>query len=50
MLLYLSVSYEEWRRRGILETLGDLREGIYQQGGPACGRPARAPTTNEEIS
>jgi copper/silver efflux system protein len=29
MLLYLDVAHEEWRRRGILRTLGDLREAIY---------------------
>jgi Cu(I)/Ag(I) efflux system membrane protein CusA/SilA len=29
MLLYLNVSYEEWRRKGTMRTLGDLREAIY---------------------
>jgi len=29
MLLYLNVSYEEWKRKGTLRTLGDLREAIY---------------------
>jgi Cu(I)/Ag(I) efflux system membrane protein CusA/SilA len=29
MLLYLNVAYEEWRRKGALRTLGDLREAIY---------------------
>jgi len=29
MLLYLNVSRDEWRRRGTMNTLGDLREAIY---------------------
>ena len=29
MLLYLNVSYEEWHRKGVMRTLGDLREAIY---------------------
>jgi copper/silver efflux system protein len=29
MLLYLDLAYAEWRRRGMLATLGDLREAIY---------------------
>jgi copper/silver efflux system protein len=29
MLLYLNVAYEEWKAKGILHTLGDLREAIY---------------------
>ncbi len=29
MLLYLNVAHEEWRRKGMLRTLGDLREAIY---------------------
>jgi Cu(I)/Ag(I) efflux system membrane protein CusA/SilA len=29
MLLYLNVAYEDWKRKGTLKTLGDLREAIY---------------------
>jgi Cu(I)/Ag(I) efflux system membrane protein CusA/SilA len=29
MLLYLDLAYADWRRRGTLATLGDLREAIY---------------------
>jgi Cu(I)/Ag(I) efflux system membrane protein CusA/SilA len=29
MLLYLNVAHEEWRRKGMLNNLGDLRESIY---------------------
>jgi copper/silver efflux system protein len=29
MLLYLNVSYDEWRQKGLMRTLGDLREAIY---------------------
>jgi Cu(I)/Ag(I) efflux system membrane protein CusA/SilA len=29
MLLYLNVSRDEWRRRGAMNTLGDLRQAIY---------------------
>jgi Cu(I)/Ag(I) efflux system membrane protein CusA/SilA len=29
MLLYLNVSYDEWRRKGTMRTLGDLRAAIY---------------------
>jgi len=29
MLLYLEVAHEEWRQKGLLRTLGDLREAIY---------------------
>jgi len=29
MLLYLDLAHEEWKRRGILNTLNDLKEAIY---------------------
>jgi copper/silver efflux system protein len=29
MLLYLNVAYDDWKRRGAMRTLGDLREAIY---------------------
>jgi Cu(I)/Ag(I) efflux system membrane protein CusA/SilA len=29
MLLYLEVAHEEWRQKGLLRTLGDLRAAIY---------------------
>ncbi len=29
MLLYLEVAHEDWERKGIMKTLGDLREAIY---------------------
>ena len=29
MLLYLEVAHEEWRQKGLLRTLGDLRDAIY---------------------
>ncbi len=29
MLLYLDLAYEEWRRKGMLRTLDDLKEAIY---------------------
>jgi Cu(I)/Ag(I) efflux system membrane protein CusA/SilA len=29
MLLYLDVAYEEWKRKGLMRHLGDLRDSIY---------------------
>ena len=29
MLLYLNVAYGEWKEKGMMKTLGDLREAIY---------------------
>jgi Cu(I)/Ag(I) efflux system membrane protein CusA/SilA len=29
MLLYLEVAHEEWRQKGLLRTLSDLRDAIY---------------------
>jgi Cu(I)/Ag(I) efflux system membrane protein CusA/SilA len=29
MLLYLDIAYDDWRRKGTMQTLGDLREAIY---------------------
>jgi len=29
MLLYLNVAHDEWKQRGALNTLGDMREAIY---------------------
>jgi Cu(I)/Ag(I) efflux system membrane protein CusA/SilA len=29
MLLYLDLAYEEWKRKGRLRTLDDLKEAIY---------------------
>ena len=29
MLLYLDLAYEEWKRKGILRTIDDLKEAIY---------------------
>ncbi len=30
MLLYLEIAYEDWKRRGALRTLEDLREAVYE--------------------
>ncbi len=29
MLLYLDLAYEEWKKKGMLRTIGDLKEAIY---------------------
>jgi Cu(I)/Ag(I) efflux system membrane protein CusA/SilA len=29
MLLYLDLAYEEWKRKGLLRTIDDLKEAIY---------------------
>ena len=29
MLLYLDLAYEEWKKKGLLRTIGDLKEAIY---------------------
>jgi Cu(I)/Ag(I) efflux system membrane protein CusA/SilA len=29
MLLYLDIAYEEWKKKGMMRTLGDLKDAIY---------------------